>query len=335
MPEALREAPRAAVAAPPRALRGVAIAGVAAAVPEGVVTNAPIAARLGVGEDWIVSRTGIRERRIAGPGECLRDLAAEAGRRALSRAGGLDAAALDLVLVGTMTADEITPNAAPLVAADLGAVRAGTLDVGGACTAFLGALALAAGQIECGRADSALVIGADLLSRVTDPLDRRTAALFGDGAGAAVLVATPAPGRVGPVVLRADGSGARCIFARRDEGVIRMDGQETFRHAVARLAEATLEAVALAGAALSDVDAFVYHQANGRILRAVGERLGLPPERVVDVIGCYGNTSAATIPIALAAAERDGLVGPGAKVLLAAFGAGFTYGGTVVEWGTG
>jgi 3-oxoacyl-[acyl-carrier-protein] synthase-3 len=313
-------------------LRGAAIESVAYAVPDAVVSNESIADRLGVSEDWIVARTGIRERRFAAPGERLDELAAEAGRRALKRAG-LEPADLDLVLVGTTSSEELTPNAAPLVAHQLGATRAGAIDVGAACTAFLSALALGAGQIESGRASRVLVVGADVLSRYTDPDDRRTAALFGDGAGAAMLGAAAAPSAIGPVALRADGAGASHIMARRGEA-IEMQGQETFRHAVARLGEATREASARAGLELEQIDLFVYHQANSRILRAVGERLDLPAERVVDCIERFGNTSAATLPIALSEAAADGRLHPGARVLLAAFGAGFTWGGTVLEWTT-
>ena len=187
-------------------------------------------------------------------------------------------------------------------------------------------------MIEAGRAATVLVVGADVLSRHVDPDDRRTAALFGDGAGAIVLARTAPPGAIGPVVLGADGAGAPHIVARRG-GAIEMAGQETFRNAVRRLSEATLAAVAQADLGLADIDLFVYHQANSRIIRAVGERLELPPDRVVDVVGSYGNTSAASIPIALVEAEAGGRLRDGARVLLAAFGAGFVWGAAVLEWG--
>jgi 3-oxoacyl-[acyl-carrier-protein] synthase-3 len=317
---------------PARAVRGTALLSVASAAPATTVTNAQVAARLGVSEQWIVERTGIRERRHAAEHETLVGLATEAGLLALARAG-VAAADLDLVLVATMTPDSLLPNAAPLVAHALGAHRAGALDVGAACTAFIGALSLAAAQVEAGRADTVLVIGADVLSRVTDHDDRRTAALFGDGAGAVVITATEGEGRLGPVVLRADGAGADLIHGSHEERKVRMNGPETYRNAVMRMAEVTLEAAARAEVELGDIDLFVYHQANGRILSAVGERLGLPPERVVSCIERYGNTSAATIPMALADAEQGGRLQHGSTVLLAAFGAGVTWGGTVVEWG--
>jgi 3-oxoacyl-[acyl-carrier-protein] synthase III len=311
-------------------LRNAGIAAVARALPEEVVGNAPIAARVGVDEDWILARTGVRERRHAAPGERLVDLAAEAGRAALEGAD-IQAADVDLVLVASVSQDELLPNAAPLVAERLGTGRAGALDLGAACTGFVAGLQLAAAQIEAGRAEIALVIGADLMSRIVDFDDRATAALFGDGAGAAVLTAG-GPGRVGPVVLRSDGTGGDCIRASHAERLVRMRGQDTFRAAVASLSEATLEACAAAGLALDEIDLFVYHQANARITRAVGERLGLPAERVVDCIERYGNTSAASVPIALAQAEADGRLPRGARVLVAAFGAGFIWGAGVLEW---
>ncbi|MGH2985565.1 MAG: beta-ketoacyl-ACP synthase 3, partial [Solirubrobacterales bacterium] len=311
--------------------RAAGIAAIGRALPERAVTNAPIAARLGVDEEWIVTRTGIRERRHAGEDESLTELAAAAGRAALERAGAV-AEDLDLVLVGTFTQDALLPNAAPLVAERLGARRAGAIDLGAACMGFLSGLSLAAAQIEAGRAESVLVIGADLLSRITDHDDRRTAALFGDGAGAALLTAG-GPGRIGPIVQRSDASGAGCITASIAERKIRMRGQDTFRAAVDRLSEATLEALEAAELGLDDIDLFVYHQANTRIIGAVGERLSLPAERVIDCIERYGNTSAATIPIALLEAQELGLLTPGARVLLAAFASGFVWGAGTVEWG--
>lgn len=317
-------------AAPPaRTLAGAAAIGAGLAVPEQVVTNAEIAERLGIDEAWITTRTGVHERRRAAEGERLADLATAASRDALADAG-VTGEELDLVLVATVTADEVMPNAAPLVAGALGAPRAAALDVGAACTGFLGAFGMAAAWLEAGRARTALVVGADLFSRIVDPDDRRIAPLFGDGAGAVVLSAVDAPGRVGPFLMRADASACDLVVAPRG-GAMRMEGQETYRLAVTRLAEITRETCAAAGVTPDDVDLFVYHQANARILRAVGQRLELDSERVVDCIGRYGNTSAGSIPIALADA-RDRLR-PGAVVFLGAFGAGMTWGGTVVEWG--
>ncbi len=317
-----------------RTRAGAAIASVGVSLPANVVSNATISARLGVSDDWIERRTGIRARHLAGPDERLAGHATSAGKAALDRAG-VDPLEVDLVLVATTTSDELLPNAAPLVAAALGASHAGAFDVGAACTGFLSALAAGSGQIESGRARCVLVIGADFMSRITDPDDRATAAVFADGAGAVVLVATDEPGRIGPVVLGADGRGAEHIFVERGEALIRMRGHETFREAVARLSESTLAAAEAAEVSLEQIDLFVYHQANGRILSAVGERLGLPADRVVDCIGEYGNTSAATLPLALAYSERHGALDQGDRVLLGAFGAGFTWGAVVAEWGVG
>jgi 3-oxoacyl-[acyl-carrier-protein] synthase-3 len=315
-----------------RTLRGAGIASVAMCVPDRVIENAPIAERIGVEEKWIAKRTGVRQRRIAWPEERLSAFAAEAGQLALERAD-LAPRDLDLVLVATMAADDLTPNAAPLVAEELGAASAGAMDVGAACTGFLSALGLATAQIESRRAKNVLVIGADLLSRITDPEDRATAALLADGAGAAVVRAVESPSRIGPVVLGSDGSQSALIQASHADRVVRMNGHDTFKHAVARMSSATLEALALAGRTLEDVDLFVYHQANSRIIRAVGEELQLPPERTADYIAGYGNTSAATLPIALTLAEEEGRLHDGAVVLLSAFGAGLVWGATVVEWG--
>jgi 3-oxoacyl-[acyl-carrier-protein] synthase-3 len=317
-------------ALPPR--RGVLAASVGVSVPDKVVSNAEIEARLGVAGDWIVRRTGIHSRRIAEPAERLDAHAARAARQALERAG-LDPLDVDLVVVATTTSDELMPAAAPLVAHAIGATRAGAFDVGSACTGFLSALAVGTAQIEAGRARVVLVVGADLMSRITDPDDRATAAVFADGAGAVVLEQSAQGGRIGPIVLGADGAGADHICVRRSDAVIRMRGHETFREAVSRLTLATLQATKAAAVGLEDIDLFVYHQANGRILSAVGERLGLPPDRVVDCIAEYGNTSAATLPLALAFSEREGLLQEGDRVLLGAFGAGFTWGATVIEWG--
>ncbi|MGC1164573.1 MAG: 3-oxoacyl-[acyl-carrier-protein] synthase III C-terminal domain-containing protein, partial [Solirubrobacterales bacterium] len=214
-----------------------------------------------------------------------------------------------------------------------GAHGAGAIDVNAACTGFVSALSLACAQIESGRAGTILVVGADLMSRIVDQEDRGTAPLFGDGAGA-VVVRGAGRGRIGPVVLGADGANADLIRAGREEGLLRMQGHETFRHAVERMSEVSLAAAAAARRPLSEIDLFVYHQANARILSAIGARLVLTPERIVDCIGRYGNVSAATIPLALDAARQAGTLRDGSRVLLAAFGAGLTWGATVVEWGS-
>ena len=322
--------PRPAARAP--RLGGVAATAVGVSLPERILTSAEIETGLGVTAQWITRRTGIVSRHIAAGDERLQSHAASAARTALRRAG-VEPADVDLVIVATSTADELMPNAAPLVAHELGADRAGAFDVGAACTGFLSALAVGGAQIACGRARTVVVIGADLMSRVLDFEDRCTAAVFADGAGAVVLQATEARGRLGPVVLGADGSGADYITIPRADGRIRMVGHETFREAVAHLTLCTEQAVHAAGVSLAEIDLFVYHQANGRILTAVGERLGLEAERVLDCIEHHGNTCAATLPLALAHAVEHGRLHDGDRVLLGAFGAGFTWGATVLKWG--
>jgi len=315
-----------------RAVRGVGVAGLGMALPPHIVDNAEVSADLGIDDAWIVRRMGIHARRRAAPETTLAELATEAGQAALDDAG-MTAAEIDLVLVATLSHELATPNAAPIVAHALGATRAGTFDVGCACTGWVAAVATACAWIEAGRAETALVIGAELMSRHTNPADKRTAPLFGDAAGAAVFSAG-APGTIGPVILGADGSCADMITTDRTSGFILMDGHETFKQAVSRLAQASRDACASAGVELSEIDLFIYHQANARITTALGERLELDPARVVDCIGQLGNTSAASIPVALATARAEGRLEPGARVLLAAVGAGFTWGAVVLEWGT-
>jgi 3-oxoacyl-[acyl-carrier-protein] synthase-3 len=308
---------------------GPGIAAVAAALPERVIENEELGRPLGVDSEWIASRTGIHRRRRVN-GESQVDLASEAGSRALSLAD-VDIADIDLILVATFTPDQLLPNAAPLVASRMGAEGAAAVDIGAACTGFLSALSLATAQLESGRARAALVVGAEVISRVIDYTDRRTAGLFGDGAGAAVL--TPGgPGMVGPIALRSDGARGDLITATNEERLIRMDGRATFRAAVAAMSDTTQEVVSDAGLALEEIDLFVYHQANSRIITAVGERLDLPAGRVIDCLAEYGNTSAASIPIALAEAASTGLLRKGSKVLLSAFGAGLNWGAGIVEW---
>jgi len=318
------------------ALRGAAVLSVGGRLPRREVANDEVAARIGKSDEWIFTRTGIRERRHAQQDDLLTEVAAAAARDALERAG-VDAAELDLVVVGTLTGDERMPNAAAALAHALGAVRAGGIEVNAACNGFLTALSVGAAHAESGRARRILVVGADFVSRVTDHASKQTAMLFADGAGAVVLEATaPGAGRVGPVLLRTDWSGRDSLYLTREDGAkIQMDGHDTFKHAVNRMAEITEETVAAAGLPLGEVDLFVYHQANGRIIRAVGERLGLDETRVVDCIERTGNMSAASVPYALAVAHEEGRLPEGARVLLAAFGGGFTWGGALVEWGRG
>jgi 3-oxoacyl-[acyl-carrier-protein] synthase-3 len=314
--------------APPRTST---ILGLGHYLPSEVVPNGPIAERIGVDDEWIVKRTGIHARRRVAPSERTSDLAVFAGRRALQDAG-VDPADLDYVIVATMTADEITPNCAPLVANALGAHRAATYDVGAACTGFLAGLSQSAALVEVGRAERILLIGAESLTRLADLDDKKTAMLWGDGAGAAVIAPSESGAGLGRVDLLADGGLGDTIVATHENGKIRMDGISTFKIAVKNLSESTVYTIAAAGLELEDIDLFVYHQANARIIRAVGERLDLDPAKVADYIGQLGNTSAASVPLTLSLSREDGRLRPGMKVLLGAIGAGFTWGTGVMEW---
>ncbi|MGA2453473.1 MAG: beta-ketoacyl-ACP synthase 3 [Solirubrobacteraceae bacterium] len=317
--------------AAPLSMRTAGIVGLGAALPERRVANAEVAVRLGVTDEWIERRTGIGERRYASPGQRVSDLASAAGRAALADAG-LDARELDMVLVATLASDEITPSTAPIVARELGIAGVAAIDVGAACAGAIAALAHATAWIESGRARNVLVIGAEVLTRFVDFDDPRTAPLFADGAGA-LVVSAGATGQIGPFVLGSDGAAADAIRATRARGVLEMQGHETFLMAVEKLSNSTREVLELADLALEDIELFVFHQANSRILTAVAERLGLPRERVFDCIANFGNTSAASIPIALGEAVRLGALASGARVVLGAVGAGLVWGATVLTWG--
>ena len=314
---------------PAAATRRAGIASIAAAVPPRILSNEPIAERLGIQPEWIVERTGIRERHVLGEGETLLDLVQSAAERAID-AAGVTATELDQIMVGTTSHDRLTPALAPMLAHRL-RTNAAAMDVNMACTGFVGTLALASGQIESARADRVLVVGADRLYAHVDPDDRSTAALFGDGAGAAVVGQSDGNG-IGPFALGSDGSLSELITAERDEAVIHMRGQDTFREAVDRMAQATREAAAASNIDLAEIDHFVFHQANARILVALTRRLGIHRTRVAESISRFGNTSAASIPIALCDSVDAGDIRPGSRVLIAAFGAGLTWGATVIEW---
>jgi 3-oxoacyl-[acyl-carrier-protein] synthase-3 len=314
----------------PTELLHAGIVGLGCALPARIVPNAEISPAIGVQDDWIERRTGIRERRYAEPGAKLAELAAAAGRAALADAG-VEGTQVDLVLVASCSQDSVMPNAAPQVAHALGAERAGAFDVGSACAGFLAALAVARGMLVSGASQTALVIGAEIMSRHVDPHDRNTAALFGDGAGAIVATAG-APGELGPVILGSDGAHAQLVVADRETQLLAMDGHETFKQAVRRLAEASTAACDAAAVSLRELDLYVYHQANTRILASLAERLELDPGKVVDAIATLGNTSAASVPLALEQARREGRLHAGMRVLLGAVGSGFTWGATVVEW---
>ena len=315
-----------------RTLTTAGIVGLGAVLPEEAVPSDVIADRLGLAHGWIERRTGIASRRRVAADARVSDLAADAARAALADAS-LDAADIDTVLVATLAPDEITPNTAPQVAHAIGAGAAGAIDIGAACTGFVSGITVAAGLVESGRAENVLVIGAEVMSRYTDYDDRSTAGLFGDGAGAVVL-APRESGAIGRSVLGSDGAAAPFIIAPRETALMRMDGHETFKRAVRTLVNNAIETVAANNLELDDIDLFVLHQANGRITSAVREGLDVEAERVLDAIAEVGNTSAASIPLALATARERGLLHDGDKVLLGAVGAGFTWGAVVVEWGS-
>jgi len=311
---------------------GAGISCAAMAVPERVVLNAEIAEELDVDATWIERRTGISERRFVSGDEDVVSLATAAAAGSLERAA-LAAEEVDLVLVATSTHDKIVPQAAPLVAAALGASRAAAMDVGAACTGWLSALGLAAAQVETGRAAHVLVVGVDVISPIIDRTDRATAPLFADGAGATLVSRSESPGAIGPVLLGVDPAGAHLVTGSEIERILRMIGQETFASAVEHLSAATLAAAKAAGVTLDDIDVFAYHQANARILNAVGQRLGLDADRVLNTVARFGNSSAGTIPITLAVGAESGALTDGQTVMLGAFGAGFTWGAGVVRWG--
>jgi 3-oxoacyl-[acyl-carrier-protein] synthase-3 len=314
--------------APPRT---ATIHGLGHYLPSEIVPNSDIAERIGVDDHWIVKRTGIHARRRAAANEGTTDMAVFAARRALQDAG-TEAGDLDYVIVATMSADEITPNCAPRVAHAIGADHAAAYDVGAACTGFLAGLQQAAAMIEVGRAERILLIGAEKLTRITDFDDKKTGMLFGDGAGAVVLGPSDSDAGIGPIDLTADGSLGDTIVATPEDPWIRMDGISTFKVAVKRLSESTIWATTSADIELDDIDLFVYHQANSRIIRAVGERLELDPAKVADYLAQIANTSAASLPLTLSLSREDGRLRAGHKVLIAAIGAGFTWGAGVLEW---
>ena len=307
------------------------ILGVGAAVPAQLITNADLEARLDTSDEWVVRRTGIRERRHISGDETLAQLAAGACTDAVNDSGGT-AAEIDHLIVATITPDRLTPGLAPAIAARIGAPHAGVVDINAACCGFLYGLDQAAALIESGRARKVLVCGAEALSRITDHEDRATAVLFGDGAGA-VVVGAGAPGRgIGSFAFGYDDELADTLYAERELPKLRMAGQQVYRHAVARMAEAAQQVLERNGVDIDEVDYFVAHQANARIVTAVAETLGVPHEKVSFNVEWTANTSAASIPLALAAAERDGHLAPGSLVAMVAFGAGFVWAAGLASW---
>jgi 3-oxoacyl-[acyl-carrier-protein] synthase-3 len=317
------------------------IVGCGGYLPERIVTNDELARRLDTSDEWIVQRTGIRQRHIAAAGELCSDLARRAAQRALASAG-MSTEELDLVIVATATPDNTFPSTATKVQGQLGATRGCAFDVAAACSGFVYALAVADNFIKAGQAKSALVIGAETFSRILDWQDRSTCVLFGDGAGAVALRAVPDDGPNGRGVLsthlHSDGRDYDMLYvdggpsSTQTAGVVHMDGREVFRNAVNRLAEAVDEALAANHLTAADVDWLVPHQANRRIIDSMGRKLGLSGDKVVVTIDRHANTSAASIPLALAEAVGDGRLRPGQLVLMEAMGGGLTWGASLVRW---
>ena len=305
---------------------GVAVTGWGVALPDTAVTNAELEARLDTSDRWITERTGIRERRIGGT---TGQLAAAAARQALTAASAT-AASVDLLIVATSTPDQQLPATASTVQHALG-LRCGAFDVNAACSGFVYALVAGTGMSMAG-ARRVLVVGADVMSRVTDQDDRSTAVLFGDGAGAVVLDAVEGPGQLLGWDLGSDGS-LRHLLQADLGGYVRMEGKEVFRRAVRVMVESSEMALQRAGLTIDDVDLLVPHQANTRIIAAACERLGIPVERAAMVLHRTGNTSAASIPLALGDAVDAGRVAKGDIVLLVGFGAGMTWASAVLRWG--
>uniref|UniRef100_UPI002FDC4284 beta-ketoacyl-ACP synthase III n=1 Tax=Streptomyces sp. IBSBF 2950 TaxID=2903528 RepID=UPI002FDC4284 len=314
----------------PQAGPAAVLCGLGAVLPPRAVPNAELCAELDTNDDWIRTRTGILERRIAAPGVSTEDLAAAAATQAVESSGISD---VDAVVLATTTPDHLMPATAPSVAARLGLTGTAAFDVAAVCTGFVYALATAAGLIATRMARTVLVVGADRMSRLPDPGDRTTRPLFADGAGAVVLRAgdTAEPGVLGPMVLGSDGT-HRDLLVVPHGGHMQMQGPDLFRHAVDRMSAVTRQAVQLAGWCLTDVDRVVPHQANSRITAAVGRHLEIAADRRVQNIEYVGNTGAASIPLALAQASADGTLRPGHRVCLTAFGAGLTWGATTLTW---
>jgi 3-oxoacyl-[acyl-carrier-protein] synthase-3 len=306
-------------------------------LPERVITNDDLARRLDTSDEWIVQRTGIRERRVAAEGELCSDLAQKAAERALARAG-IKADEIDLLVVATTTPDNTFPSTATKVQAKLGMTGGAAFDLQAVCSGFIFALATADNFIKAGQARTALVIGAETYSRILDWEDRGTCVLFGDGAGAVVLRAGDGERGILSTHIHSDGRHYGILYvdggpsSTQTTGVVRMEGKEVFRHAVVRLAEAVDEALAANKLTARDVDWLVPHQANRRIIDSMGRKLSLPPEKVVVTIERHANTSAASIPLALAEAADDGRIRPGQLVLMEAMGGGLTWGASLVRW---
>ena len=311
-------------------------------LPERVVSNEELAQTVETSDEWIRQRTGIGERRIAAKGEMTSDLAVKASQEALEKAG-ISGSDLDLIVLATTTPDQTFPATAARVQAKLGMDRGAAFDVQAVCSGFVYAVALADNFLRLGQANRALVIGAETFSRILDWNDRGTCVLFGDGAGAVVLEAAEGEGTssdrgILSTHLHSDGRGHDLLYvdggvsSTQTTGQVRMNGKEVFKHAVNRLSEVVDEALSANGLAAEDLSWLVPHQANRRIIDSMARKLNLPPERVVSTIDHHGNTSAASIPLALAEACSDGRINKGDLVLMEAMGGGLTWGAALVRW---
>jgi 3-oxoacyl-[acyl-carrier-protein] synthase-3 len=311
-------------------------------LPKQVLTNHELASRIDTTDEWITSRTGIRQRHIAAEGEYTSDLAVEAARAALAVAG-VEADEIDLIVLATATPDNTFPSTATAVQAKLGLTRGVAFDVGAVCSGFVFGLAVGDNFIKCGQARTVLVIGAEVFSRILDWQDRSTCVLFGDGAGAVVMRVTETDGGnsdryVLSTHIHSDGRHRDLLYvdggpsSTQTVGHLRMSGREVFKHAVKLLAGAVDEALAANAMVAEDIDWLVPHQANRRIMDATQRKLGLPAEKMVVTIDRHANTSAASIPLALAEAASDGRIKPGQIVLVEGMGGGFTWGSALIRW---
>ncbi|MDO7905874.1 beta-ketoacyl-ACP synthase III [Paenibacillus sp. JX-17] len=326
-------------------LRPVGIIGTGKYVPEKILTNSDLEKIVETSDEWIVSRTGIRERHIAAPEQATSDLAYEAAQNALKSAG-MTADQLDLIIVATITPDTSFPSTACILQDKLGAKRAAAFDLSAACSGFVYGLATASNFIKTGMYNNALVIGADCLSRITDYTDRNTCVLFGDGAGAVILGEVPEGRGFQSFDLGAEGAGGSLLTleaggsrqpsshetVENKKHYIYMNGREVFKFAVRVMGTATDEVLKKADLTKEEIDIFVPHQANIRIIQSAMQRLDLPPEKVVINVDKYANTSAASIPLALVEAAEDGRIKEGDRVLMVGFGGGLTWGASVLVW---
>jgi 3-oxoacyl-(acyl-carrier-protein) synthase III len=318
--------------------RPVSITGLGSRVPDRIVTNDELARLVDTSDEWIVERTGIRERRMADDKEALSDVALPACRKALAQAG-LEGADIDLLIVATVTPDMAFPSTGAILADRLGATSAAAYDLSAGCTGFVYALAQGYAMVAGGLAHRALIVGGDLLSRILDWEDRSTLVLFGDGAGAVVLETVPEQGFVG-FELGADGAGGENLWlpgsgSRRfdeSEKYVKMNGREVFRFATRILVQSAEDLLAKCEVSIDDVDLYIPHQANMRIIDHATKKLGVPSDRVVINVDRYGNTSSGSIPLALADAAADGRLRPGQLVLMTGMGAGLTWGSALIRW---